>query len=201
MIVNLRGTGGSGKSTIVREMLRRCSPVTPEHEAGRRRPLGYWASTSRGRVLYVPGHYETACGGCDTIKTPDAVYALVQREATYGNDVLFEGIIVQDDTRRCAALSERFPVAVIALDVPIEVCLASIEGRRTERGDGRPLNPKNTVNRLRRLEGTMRKLTSLGVSARWLPRQEALAECAALLGLDGALPEKRAEVSAFELRP
>jgi hypothetical protein len=199
MVVNLRGTGGAGKSYIVREMMRRCAAVAPEYVAERRRPIGYRCSAPAGRTLYVPGHYDTACGGCDTIKTPDEVYQLVEREAASGSDVLFEGIIVQDEWRRCAALAERFPVAVIALEVPIEVCLASIQARRDARGDGRPLNPTNTVNRARRLEATARKLALVGVDVRWLSRDAALARCAALLGLSEPLAREQEEDDGFRL--
>lgn len=198
MVVNLRGTGGSGKSYIVREMMRRCVTAAPEHVTGRRRPIGYRCTTPAGRTLYVPGHYDTACGGCDTIKTPGEVYEIVTREAERGSDVLFEGIIVQDEWRRCAALAERFEVAVIVLDVPMELCLASIQSRRDARGDGRPLNPTNTVNRARRLEATVRKLALVGVDARWLSRDAALARCAQLLGLSEA-PAAEEEDDGFRL--
>jgi hypothetical protein len=133
--------------------------------------------------LYVPGHYETACGGCDTIKTPDEAYALVEREVGQGHDVLYEGIIIQDEWRRCAALAGRTRVEVIALDVPMDVCLQSIRQRREARGDARELNPTNTVNRARRLKGTMEKLRAEGVSARWMSREDAWAEVALLLAL------------------
>ena len=202
MIVNIRGTGGAGKSMIVREMMRRCVTRTSEFIAGRRQPIGYRCVTPAGRTLYVPGHYETACGGCDTIAKPDDVYALVTREAALGSDVLFEGIIVQDDTRRCLALAAECPLHVIALQVPMGMCLASIQVRRDARGEARPLNPKNTVNRQKRLEGTMRKLLTIGVAAMWLTREEAMETVARLLGLGGeaSAVETDSAETLFELR-
>lgn len=174
MIINIRGTGGAGKSTLVRTMMSRYDKRTPVMET-RKQPVGYACERAGGRPLWVVGHYETACGGCDTIKTPDEVYVYVTSAANSGYDVLYEGIIVQDDTRRCIELSKTHELRVVGLYVPIEECLAGIQKRRDNRGDTRPLNPKNTVDRARRLEGSMKKLQAAGVDARWLSRDEALA--------------------------
>lgn len=110
-VVNLRGTGGSGKSTVVRRVMERyrgsSAEVVPERAEGRKQPTGYRVDYASGGALYVPGHYETACGGCDTIKTVDEVYALVSRAVSAGWDVLYEGIMVQDDVRRAVELDKR----------------------------------------------------------------------------------------------
>lgn len=194
MIVNIRGTGGAGKSTIVRMLKAKCSTCLPEYQEGRARPIGYRCGRHGQPPLYIVGHYETPAGGADTIKTPDEVYAIIRTQATAGADVVFEGIITQDDVNRCAALAREFPLKVVALDVPLEVCLASINARRQERQDRRaavlsdhlfgppsvpadPVNPKNTTDRAKRLIGTMRRLTAAGVETYWASRDEALRLC------------------------
>ncbi|MFH1604427.1 MAG: hypothetical protein ABIH03_11035 [Pseudomonadota bacterium] len=185
MIINMRGTGGSGKSYIVRAVMARCAETMPRSVAGRRRPIGYDCRLPNGDPLFVPGHYETPCGGCDTIKTPDEAYALITAAAEAGAHVVFEGIIVQDDVRRMIEIASRHPVLVLALQVPIDECLNAIRFRRAARGDSRALNPRNTVARVRRLEGTMRRLREAGVDARWADRVAALAQCLEALGIEG----------------
>lgn len=199
MIINIRGTGGAGKSTLVREVMLRYPKRTPEYISERKQPIGYRCEQFGKSSLWVVGHYESPCGGGDTMPTPAAVFDSVRAAAQRGDDTIFEGIISQDDTLRSIQLSREYAVLVLALDVPIDVCLASIQGRRDARGDVRPLNPTNTVNRARRLVGTMRKLVTAGVDARWVSRDEALLTIIAALGLGGDYDHSANQVE-FELR-
>lgn len=183
MIISIRGTGGAGKSTLVKSVMGIYTVRVPRYEEGRRRPVGYVCATEPYRQLFVPGHYETPCGGCDTLKSPGEAYRLIEAASDAGRDVIFEGIIVQDDVRRCIEVSKRHKVAVIGLDVPIEVCLDSIRHRRKERGDARPLNPKNTIDRANRLVGIMSRLADAGIETAWMDREQALIKCVGLLGM------------------
>lgn len=183
MIVNIRGTNGAGKSTVARAVMARYEAREPARSAGRRRPIGYLCRRQDGRPLWVVGHYETPCGGADTVHTVEEVFALVEEHAAHGRDVLFEGIISQDDVRRTIDLARRHELRVFALRVPMTECLAAIQSRRVTRGDVRELNPTNTVNRVRRLEGSMRKLTEAGVLAEWVSRDEAVSRCLSALGV------------------
>jgi hypothetical protein len=186
-IVQLRGTGGSGKSTVVRRIMALTATATPVFEAGRRQPIGYHCNFSRPPTLYIPGHYETACGGCDTIKTPDRVYELVRAAVDRDFNVLYEGIIVQDDIHRCIKLNHErraknlSGVTVIELDTKIEDCLSGIQNRRDERGETKPLNPKNTVDRMQRVHRSCFKLRDAGVTVLRLSREGAFQKCVELL--------------------
>jgi hypothetical protein len=107
VVINLRGTGGAGKSTVVRRVMGLCKDRVPQLVPGRKQPLGYLAvREGAGPHIYVPGHYETACGGCDTIKTVDEVYRLMRDAILLGRDVLAEGIMIQDDVRRAVELDK-----------------------------------------------------------------------------------------------
>jgi thymidylate kinase len=182
--ISIRGTGGSGKSTLVRRIMDLYAAKAPTHVEGRRQPEGYLLSDEGRRCLYVPGHYATPCGGCDTIKTPERVYELVREAVAMGCDVLYEGIIVQDDVRRAVELYQSNPpVHVIGLTTPVEVCLAAIGDRRTQRGDPRPLNPKNTTNRARTCERGLVRLEEAGVPVWRLDREAAFAKVRELLGV------------------
>lgn len=183
MIINLRGTSGAGKSHIVREVMSHFAVKMPEYIDGRKRPLLYRLYPGESVEVETPravvlGHYETPCGGCDTISVPkslDFIYDLVRREDSAGFHVLYEGLIVESDVRRLAECHhEGRKVLVLALNTPVEVCLESVKQRRGERGDARELDPTNTVNRMPQIQKRMRRLREQGVDARWVSREEGL---------------------------
>jgi len=187
-IINLRGTSGSGKSTVVRRVMESQRnagrPLLPLYEEGRRQPLAYRTAGSVGPpTLFIPGHYATPCGGCDTIKTPDQVYELVRDAAARGDNVIYEGIIIQDDTKRLLALNAEHPVHVIELTTGIMECLEGIQQRRNERGDARPLNSKNTIARLFRVHRICDKLRAQSLVIPELGREEAFQYCLRLLNV------------------
>ena len=191
MIINIRGTSGAGKSHLVRSIMELYLTKIPAFIEGRKRPISYLlqgvTTNSTFKPLFVPGHYDTPTGGCDTISKPDDVYTLVNSAADKGYDVLFEGIMIGDDVRRCVELKKKYGVenvVVIALNTPIEQCLAGIQSRRDMRGDDRELNPKNTISRLDRLKRSMMpRLRDAGVNAKWLSREEAFTTVKEALGL------------------
>lgn len=179
MIVNIRGTGGSGKSTLVRLVMDRYPVKIPKFIEGRKQPYGYLLArdVADTPMLWVVGHYNTACGGGDTLKSPGDVFDSVRDKAEAGYDVLFEGIISQDDVTRTIALHRSFPLLVLALTTPVEECLKGIQARRDERGDERPLSSKNTESRNRRLmTSILPRLKDAGVEVMKLSREDALQE-------------------------
>lgn len=182
--INIRGTGGSGKSTVVRRIME----LYPRHVedrsmAGRNRPLftEHWRADKPS--LIVPGHYETACGGCDTIKTVDQVYAIVRMALRNGVGTVYEGIMVQDDVRRAVELSKEHTLHVIRLSTPIEECLNAIRTRRAERGDERPFSEKNTRGRYESVLRTCHRLKDAGVRVEVLDREAAFLRVRELLGV------------------
>lgn len=194
MMINLRGTGGSGKSTIVRKVMESFTSRTPAFQTSRRQPISYLLQRNGVPDLRVLGHYETACGGCDTITSPDRVYELIEESYRAGENVLFEGIIIGDDVRRLVELHRKTKVKVIALNTPMADCLAGIQARRDERGDERPLDPKNTVSRNERLKKIMSRLRDSNVDATWMNRADALFTCLHELGLMTQVTEEERTV-------
>jgi len=192
MVFNIRGTGGSGKSTVVKRIMalyERCQPIFAE---GRKQPLYYICSLPKngttGPTLLVPGHYEIACGGCDTLKGPDIVYDLVRREGVQQNrHVLFEGIIIGDDVTRLdnLHLDNRGDVEVIALNTSIEDCVKAINDRRqAKKADAEAVNPTNTRNRAERLRKYMLpRIKDAGIVVSVLGRAEAYTYIAGKLDL------------------
>lgn len=186
MIVNVRGTGGSGKSTVVRRIMELYPEKKPIHVEGRRQPYYYQLShPTHERRLTVPGHYETPTGGCDTLKTVDEVYAILQRSHEFGYDAIFEGIISQDDITRAIAMANRIGrenFHVILLNTSVEESLKGIQARRDARGDTKPLNPENTISRAKRAKQRCASLKDAGVNVHTLDREAAFLKAKELLG-------------------
>lgn len=211
MIVNIRGTSGSGKTTLARAVMA-CYPSKAAVKVpDRKRPIGYiYQHPSGGRPLAVIGHYETACGGCDTITDQDHIYELVRQSHGAGMDVLYEGLLISAEVNRAVKLHEDgLPLLVVALDTPLDLCLASINQRRQADFDrrvakieaenaeraarGRKLlelpepkgdvNPKNTASKFSGVKTSMRRLEEAGVRAVWADRDQGLEIIKKELGL------------------
>lgn len=179
MIINIRGTSGSGKSTLVRRVMELYGgPKVVYREEGRKQPIGYALHRAQGvpgRPLGLIGHYETACGGCDTVPKMDRIFELVREAHANGMDVLFEGLLISADFNRTYALhADGLPLLVVGLDVPLDVCLDSVNQRRWAKNPNKPpVNPKNTESKWKGTKNTMKKLQEHGVDARWADREGA----------------------------
>lgn len=177
-IIQIRGTSGSGKSTLVKRILDQFylgDRRQPVQVMGRKRPIMYECMSHDGCIeLSVIGHYEIACGGTDTISGMDQIYGMVEAEWFKGRNVLFEGLLASDEKNRTLALAAKAPVTCIFLNTPIELCLSSVnERRRAKDPTKEDVNPKNTQNKHRSTQSTMRKLQAAGVNCLSLSREEA----------------------------
>jgi hypothetical protein len=185
-LVNIRGTSGSGKSTLVRNVLACYGAKQAYKEEGRKQPIGYSYThpLQGGRVLGVVGHYETACGGCDTISGYEKIFRLVRETHDAGMDVLFEGLLISGDVKWTKTLLD-LPLRILALTTPIDVCVASInERRRAKRGEDAPeVNPTNTIAKAKTLASCMTKLRAEGADCHEASREDALGLVKTWLGL------------------
>lgn len=167
MIINIRGTSGSGKSTLVRAIMDLYPHRLPRHVEGRKRPLYYLLArpAPHSQTLAVIGHYETPCGGCDTITNVDQVYEEVRRQHEAGHDVLFEGLLISAEQRRTIQMHrDGLPLLVAAIDIPLEECLASVNARRAARNpELGEVNPKNTTSKWKAVRSCMRKFGAEGI--------------------------------------
>lgn len=127
MIISLRGTNGAGKSTIVREVMKDYTLRSPLMVTGRMKPLGYHLY-DRGRPdLFVPGHYEIANGGIDTIRDLDSAYELIA-EQSRRKHVLYEGRNLTDKTQRVLRFQPS-EISIIVLKYPVDLCIQAVRQR------------------------------------------------------------------------
>jgi hypothetical protein len=94
MLINVRGTSGSGKSTVVRKLLGQfgCHPIYDLLGSDRPEAYRLIGAPFKSRV-YVLGPYAARCGGCDALSTIDLLIELLRAYSVKG-DVIFEGLII-----------------------------------------------------------------------------------------------------------
>lgn len=148
MIVNLRGTHGSGKSTVARWFLY-CYPsqlITGLSPKGRLRVEGHRVNvTGWDKPLYLVGPYAQTCGGCDLVRPYDEIWRRVTDYAELGH-VLFEGSLICSSVGSIGrGLAQRMDTVVAYLNTPLDVCIERIQERRALAGTVKPYNPKETV--------------------------------------------------------
>ena len=175
----------------IMEYYRRKEPVFIN---GRKQPLYYklWMFPRGHRTLrddrppdlIIIGHYEAACGGCDTITNLDLAFQLVFEAAGMAEHVAFEGLLLSGDVKRCVELHETFgqDFEVIALNTPLDVCISSVNSRRWAKDptkDG--VKPKNTESKYKCVLASIPKLQEAGVNVKHLSREAAEERLAEIL--------------------
>lgn len=182
-VVNIRGTHGSGKSTVVRRVLELLGDQVPEHVDGRTRPISYLCHSGRLRVL---GHYETPTGGCDTISKSEKTYELMRVSTLSGVNVLFEGILAQHSTGRLVELIKSttdVDYKIVVLSTSLEECIASVKKRRDDRGVVGDFDPRNVTREYKSVLSSTRRLEHDGVRVLRLDRESAFRDVCEILSL------------------
>lgn len=141
MIINLRGTSGAGKTTVVRELMERhgySEIVQKKKTIGIHIPIP-------DEPLYVVGRYDNVCGGCDTVKSQDEVRRRIRTFARSGH-VLFEGLTINNGYTKNLALMRKLghPFSFVFLDTPLRTCISRVRKRRKARGADPDFNTSNT---------------------------------------------------------
>lgn len=197
MIINISGTSGTGKSTLVRQVMKTYDKCEPFMIEGRKRPMGY-VCRSNGifNSLFIPGHYETACGGCDTLSMfpnfMDFLYDMIRKAHTRrlheeGQHVMYEGLLVESDVRRAVETHNLgHEMKVIHLDVTLEECFRSIAERRARKGKLKPVARKHTEDRYRSVRRRQLRLSAAGIDAKFYSREKAYEAVRNVLGLQNS---------------
>lgn len=174
VIVNLVGTSGSGKSTVVRELMK-LDKFNPVFKEGRKAPLGYTYG-----CIFVLGAYEAASSsGCDTFGGDGRVpmlYGLVREWYKKGYHVIYEGITMMNHTRGIDLWNDTKALRVLYLQTDFQTCIDSITARRLAIGDTRPFGEnlrRNLKTGYVRAENYCTKLERLGCPVFKVSRRQA----------------------------
>lgn len=191
MIINLRGTNGSGKSTVARGLLQSSSDVrmidlvpyqtktgAPRHVAGYVVPA---------LDLIVVGSYANECGGCDGIKTQDLIKHSVKLASQTAKHVFFEGVIISTLFSGYLELSKQLRHQAdltvgtdnymnsdrryiwAYLDTPLATCLQRIY----QRNGGKPIKEDLVADKCRSIERTRVKAVGAGETVRMIDHHNA----------------------------
>lgn len=200
MIINIRGTSGSGKTYTVRSFMESCGAESLIHN-------------NDGKVVahlvhfqmipvYIIGSYMNVCGGCDVIPTQNMVCSLVRHFSQFGH-VMFEGLIASHLYARYVALwkeltSYDIPFVFAYMDTPLEICIERVKQRRLDRGDTRKFSITNTVNHHTSTFNTKRKFEKVGIDTVMIEHKEdPVAQIVKLLMMDDLGFEHSYRVESF----
>lgn len=156
VIINVRGTSGSGKTTAARRFLdfphsTLTRKLTSKTGRVSEKVAGYGISVPNlVNTLYLVGGYNNVCGGLDSMGTQEEHAALITKAYAAGGNVLCEGLLLSSVSSGATVpkamldLAGRDNVIFAFMDTPLEVCIERVKQRRLERGEEKPFNETNT---------------------------------------------------------
>jgi thymidylate kinase len=174
VIINVRGTSGSGKTTAVRTFLnanhrKLYHTVTSEKGKSKEKLMGYRINIPYLEYpTFLIGPYENVCGGLDGVGTQENAAGLITGAYLANGNVLCEGLLLSS-----VSSGATVPKAMIAtagvhrvifafMDTPIETCIERVKQRRLERGDERPLDETNTRKKFEDCQAAAQRLRDEG---------------------------------------
>lgn len=170
MIINIRGTNGSGKSTVVKTFLRRFPHTELFGALGPRRPEAYKVRIP-GHWLYVVGPYQAITGGIDSLPlSAEEIVALLEKYRKIG-DVIFEGVVISTYHGKIGEwlVTHKRVALVIYLDTSLKDCLEGLAVRGSE-----PRGTKNVEAKIKMIERTRQRFEQAGVKTELCARNVAV---------------------------
>lgn len=153
-VFDIRGTNGSGKSSLVRNILKR-----HKNELKLDEDIPYHFIPELN--LCVLGRYDKQGSGVDNIKGSDRLQEFMRDKLKHHN-VMLEGVIVSHVFERWDKMadSENWNYHFFYLKVDIEECIERVKERRAKNGNNKPYDPKNTIRFAEQTDRTIDKLRS-----------------------------------------
>ena len=180
MILNVRGSSGSGKSYIAHQLL--------EHFGDEARPFELSAQTKYNKNkakpkiggyvlpgdLVIMGKYTSTCGGVEGGRmTGQEALEFIDEARQFWSHVYFEGLFISLVMGRWMGYAKQFPpgeYCTAFLDTPMDVC----EARVMERNGGKPIKREATIvknwNRIHK--SIQPRFEREGLDAPWIPYQQ-----------------------------
>jgi len=171
-IIDIRGTNGSGKTYLVRELIERLGGKKSYYlEDDADRIIGYTLQDGTGLL----GPYEKAVsGGCDQIRTMDQVCDLVRDMVDDGHHtIILEGYIVSHTFSRWHAMAKEMKKRDYKwhfrfLETELEECIRRVKLRRAARGNTNPYDPKNLTRDWHRSRKVVEQFLDAGHDVSWI---------------------------------
>lgn len=185
MIIQIRGTSGSGKTWAMRKVMEQLGEPEVQYVTGRKRPQTYFYPG----LVYVLGHYEIACGGCDTLGSVPQIFSLVEtllKPPSNARIILGEGLLLSEDVIWVEKYRDS---RIVFLTTSVEECLERVKQRQSEKGRA-PADPERVVRKLTRRVETIERARVRLVDAGILCRRVSATQAPGLI-LDWIRDAKR----------
>ncbi len=159
LVIQIRGTSGSGKTTVARDVIERFK-LEAAYTDGRRNPIWY----TKDRICIL-GSYESTCGGCDNVGAAPACYNLLQEAKKEHDVVIMEGLLLSEDKKWTKQMQDDGDeVKVLFLNTPLSLCINRVKARRLAAGNYKPFNEANTTKRVDVIGRAKKVLVEYGVA-------------------------------------
>lgn len=166
-IVLIRGTNGTGKSTIIKNFLPDDAKLCHFEDLN----CHYYDCGTH----FIVGKYETDCGGLDGVRGNDtwkgyyagqeAIRRLSETKTTLAEGILASSTFEGTYNTVKAAADRGHPTFWFSIDIPLELVFESVLRRRVAKGNVEPLVTDNVAAKYRTVPMTHNKAVEAGVWA------------------------------------
>lgn len=202
MIINIRGTNGSGKTHLARQLIGETAapinlvkyPSPTKKDPNREAFVEGWGTP--GGFLAV-GSYKQGCGGMDTIPSfaiqQDAVVAALERGCA-AEHIICEGVLASTVAGSWLEFFTgprvHFEQVLIAyLDTPLELCLERITARQiAAKGEAREIKTDLVRDKIKAINATRAKFDAAGIDTVTLRHDLALSDLKAYIEFKSGKP-------------
>lgn len=192
MIINIRGTNGSGKTHLARQLIGPNPfpidlveyPSPTKKEPNRVKFVEGWGVPNNFLAI---GSYKQGCGGMDTIPSFDLQQQAVKTAVLWnkngrpiGGDapanIVCEGVLASTvagswleffsklQSTWKGVVPERFQVLIAYLDTPLELCLERITARQiAAKGEAREIKVDLVADKIKAINATRAKFDAAGI--------------------------------------
>lgn len=199
MIINIRGTNGSGKTHLARQLIGAdAHPVdlvwydAPTKKVpDRKLSVEGWGQPDE---FFAVGSYKQGCGGMDTIPSFELQQSAVRVAADWKHEggrplgghgprhIVCEGVLASTVYGSWGEFFQemeaaRHSVIVAYLDTPLELCLERITARQiAAKGEAREIKTDLVANKIKAIEATRARFKAAGILTVTLRHGSALSD-------------------------
>lgn len=155
LIINLRGTSGTGKTTAARALISASEAEPYENHVDKPKRVRAYKGKLYGKNIFILGSYQVTCGGMDTVNDINVAAEMVTHYGAKRDAfVFYEGLFISHMYGTVGEATAKFGDKHIFafLDTPLETALDNVRQRRLAKGNTTEFNPTNTIMDYRRVQ-------------------------------------------------